>query len=984
MARNGNFGKHGKSLGITYSLRKFFKRKHKATNSSSSLHTYTNSYHHSKLSGKENRRREFLKHAPQSRGKRILWYLNPKNAFNYWLRTKEGRQRLLRYTGYGLAGFLVLSLATYAYFRQSLPSPDKINSRVLAQTTKFYDSTGKKVLFEVYGDKNRTVVKGDEISQYMRDATVAIEDKDFYKHGGFSIKGITRAFFDNLFGGFQEVRGGGSTITQQYIKNALLTNEQVLTRKIKELILSVEIERLYTKDEILTAYLNEIPFGSMEYGIEAASKSFFKKSAKDLTIDEAAMLAAIPQAPSLYSPYGKDTSLLEARQDTVIDRMQEQGYITKKQAEEAKDTDTLKKLNHDRNRYDGVIAPHFVLEAQKELEKKYGAATVNQSGWKVITSLDLKLQKTTEKVAKNNIGLVEGVGADNLAITLGDQRTGHIKAMVGSRGFSYPEFGAFNAATSPRQPGSSFKPYAYAELFETGKWSPGSVLYDLKTDFGNYTPTNFNKYEQNGPISIRRALGRSLNIPAVKALHIAGIDNVIDQAKAQGISDLNDRERYGLAIVLGAGEVKLADHVTGYEAFANGGTHYEQSYVNKIMSPSGETVWDNTKGEDKGRVLDEQAAYEITDILSDRSIRAGVLNGVQVKAAVKTGTTSDVKDLWTMGYSDRITAGVWVGNHDNREMNTSSSLAIAPIWVQLMNETHAAKNWSSRDFKKPSGIKNVTFDSDTGKAPTGATKRRHSDIAASNFKLQKSSKQTSYTIDKISNKLATNCTPNGTREKVTGDGLDAEIPKSDPMYDAWAKPIRAYANKIGRPFGGGKPTEEDDVHKCSDKEPSINNISVSPSGNQYEIMADVSRGTHPLKNVSIYVNGNKVYSKSVRSSGSYGTIVTGKSGNNSIRVTVKDDVGYQDEASSSFNGSDSSLTGISPSGGGYSSPVIFQWSGGAGPFDLYVKKKNGAWGKEGTYDGSQSTPVSLYNGQYSWYVTDDEGRSSPQRSFTVN
>ena len=263
------------------------------------------------------------------------------------------------------------------------------------------------------------------------------------------------------------------------------------------------MERLYSKDEILTFYLNEIPYGSLEYGVEAASKSFFDKSAKDLTIDEAAILAAIPQAPTLYSPYAEDTSLLIARRNTVIDKMAEQGYIKESEAKEAKDTNTLKNLNRNRNRYDGVIAPHFVLEAQKELEKKYTAPVVNQSGWKVTTSLDLDQQKVAEKVTKDRIGLVDNIGADNMAITLGYQKTGQITAMVGSRDFNHPKYGAYNAAKALRQPGSSFKPYAYAELFETGKWGPGSIMYDLKTDFGNYEPTNFNKNEQNGAITIR-------------------------------------------------------------------------------------------------------------------------------------------------------------------------------------------------------------------------------------------------------------------------------------------------------------------------------------------------------------------------------------------------------------------------------------------------------------------------------------------------
>ncbi len=956
-------------------IKHMFSKKSKAKNSSSKLHTYTNSYH-KKLSNKEQRRRNFHKNAPDSRLKRIFWRMHPKHAMSYWF-SKDGLKTLGKLAGAGLVAMFLIVAGVYAFYKSELPNPNETNSRVLAQTTKFYDRTGKTLLFEVYGDQNRTVVKGDQISDNIRNATVAIEDKDFYNHGGFSVRGISRAFINNVSskgGGTQ----GGSTITQQYIKNALLTNDKRIERKVKELILSVEMERLYSKDEILTFYLNEIPYGSLEYGVEAASKSFFDKSAKDLTIDEAAILAAIPQAPTLYSPYAEDTSLLIARRNTVIDKMAEQGYIKESEAKEAKDTNTLKNLNRNRNRYDGVIAPHFVLEAQKELEKKYTAPVVNQSGWKVTTSLDLDQQKVAEKVTKDRIGLVDNIGADNMAITLGDQKTGQITAMVGSRDFNHPKYGAYNAAKALRQPGSSFKPYAYAELFETGKWGPGSIMYDLKTDFGNYEPTNFNKNEQNGAITIRKALGRSLNIPAVKALYIAGLDNVIDQAKAQGITTLNDRDRYGLALVLGAGEVKLADHVTGYEAFANGGIHYEQSYVRKIEAPDGEVIEDNTKPKGK-RVLDEQAAYLMSDILSDRGVRTGALNNVNVKTAIKTGTTTDVKDLWTMGYSNHITGGVWVGNHDSTKMNTSSSLTIAPIFTQLMNEVHAKKGWKSEDFKKPAGIKTVTLDNQTGKKPTSASGNTHTDLFASNYSPIISGKKVSYTVDKISGKQATDCTPEGTREQVTGDGIEPEIGKDDPAYERWAKPIRAYASRTGRSFGGAKPTSSDDVHKCSDEKPSVKDIEITESGSQYRINASIKQGTHPLSKVIFKVDGREVAAQGAGKSGTYSKTVSLPSGSHTISVFVEDKVGYSGSASKSVNASGGGdLTANSPSGE-TGTLVNFNWSGGSGPFTVEWK---------GQSSGSITTPgqsasKTLAVGNYQWRVTDSSGKKSSWRNFEV-
>ena len=947
------------------------------------MHTYTNSYH-KKLSKKEQRRRDYVRNAPKNRFKRILWRLNPKNTWGF-LQTREGRIFALKLAGGAFAFFILLVGGVYAFYKSELPSPDEVNGRIQAQTTQFYDRKGETLLFEVYGDQNRTVVEQDEISEHMLNATVAIEDKEFYNHGGFSVRGITRAFINNITSSDGSVQGG-STITQQYIKNALLTSDQRIERKVKELILSIELERLYSKDEILTAYLNEIPYGSLEYGVEAASQSFFDKPAKDLTPDEAALLAAIPQAPTRYSPYNEDTSLLLARQDTVLTSMEKEGYLSAKEAKEAKEVDTLAKLNRNRNKYAGIIAPHFVLEAQKELEDKYTAPVVNQSGWKVITSLDLELQQTAEKVAAENIDRVENMGGDNLALALGDQDNGQILAMVGSRDFEYPEYGAFNAATAPRQPGSSFKPYAYAELFETGKWGPGSILYDLQTDFGGgYIPKNFNTGQFSGAITVRRALGQSLNIPAVKALYIAGMDNTLDQAGAQGITTLEDRSRFGLSVVLGAGEVKLADHVTGYEAFANGGIHYDQTYVLKIEAPDGEVIEDNTKPKGK-RVLNEEVAYLVTDMMADRNVRFGALNAVNVNTAIKTGTTSDVKDFWTMGFSNHITGGVWVGNHDNKRMAFgASSLSIAPIFTSLMNEVHEVKGWESEEFKRPDGLKTVTLDSDTGKPPTDATTRTHTDIFSSNYTSPTAGKEVSYTIDTISGKLATDCTPESTKKTVTGDGIEPEIPESDPSYSRWAAPIRGYAAGIGRSFGGAAPTETDDVHNCSDTLPSVNSISVSPSGSNYQISASVSGGTHGLQSISFNVDGAEVSNQAISGSGIYSATVALAAGSHSIVVNVTDAAGYV--GSDSTNTTTTSFSANSPSGTS-SSPVTFSWSQDSSASSYIVRWSGTSNGSKSVAGQSNTSTVqSLPSGSYSWYVESYSGggflRSTNTLNFTI-
>jgi membrane peptidoglycan carboxypeptidase len=801
---------------------------------------------------------------PKKWWRRWLWYSNPKRFSDFWF-TKPGLKSALKIAAFGGGLGLLALTGLFLYFAKDLPSPGKINSLRLAQTTRFYDRTGKILLYEVHGDENRSVVKLDQISENMRNATIAIEDKDFYNHGAFSAIGIIRSAINNFLN--REITGGGSTITQQYVKNALLSPEQTYTRKIKELILSVQIEQLYSKDDILELYLNEIPYGTQAYGAQAAAKTFFDKDANKLTIDEAALLAALPQLPSYYSPYGQHTDELVVRQHIIIDLMRDQGYINAEEAEKAKEVNTLKKINQNPSLYADIKAPHFVLHVQEQLEAKYGSAQVNEGGLEIITSLDFEKQKIAEKAVKDNISTVVNLGGNNAALVAEEHKTGQVLAMVGSRDFRYKGYGSFNAALAGRQPGSSFKPYGYATLFQDDSWGPGSIMYDLVTDFGGYRPNNFD-FRSKGAMPIRRALGESRNIPAVKALYIAGVDNVIEQAHKQGITTLNAPPgTYGLSLVLGAGEVKLADHVNGYSSFATGGIHHEPVTVLKITDPNG-TVLEEWKSDDGERVLDEQIAFAITDILSDDNARSGTfgLNNPDLTIpgrtlAVKTGTTDLSRDGWMMGFSTHMTAGVWVGRNDNKPMNSITSDQTGPIWTQFMREAH--KSLKDEKFVRPTGLKTVTLDAHTGKKPSHATKSTVTDIFPSWYKIPGSGQIKTATIDTVSNKLATECTPDAARKEITSQGIEPEIPATDPAYGRWNGPVQAYARSIGLSSGGSIPTEKDNVHKCSDTKPSVTITEKSAEDGKIVITATVTAGTHAADKIEATYNGQVFYSAGI-------------------------------------------------------------------------------------------------------------------------
>ncbi|MBI3983954.1 penicillin-binding protein [Candidatus Microgenomates bacterium] len=789
---------------------------------------------------------------PKKWWRRWLWYVNPRRFRDFWL-TKPGGITLLKIAGTWFGIFLAIVIGLFLYFAKDLPNPDQINSKVSAETTRFYDRTGKTVLYEVHGDQNRTTVELADMSDHIKYATIAIEDKNFYRHGAFSAFGIIRAAIKNVLN-WGEVTEGGSTITQQYVKNSLLTSERTFTRKVKELILSIQIEQAFNKDDILKLYLNEIPYGAQAYGVQAAAKTYFDKDAKKLTADEAALLAALPRAPTYYSPYGENVDALLARRDLILDEMHNQGYLKDAEWEKAKETDTYAKVNDVPNLYANVIAPHFSLFAQNYLTEQYGEKQVAEGGYRVITTLDLGLQRKAEKAVKDGIKTVDNLGGDNAALVAGDPNNGHILAMVGSRNFNYKGYGAYNAATARRQPGSSFKPYAYATGFRSTDWGPGSILYDVSTDFGGgYRPENYD-HRTHGANTIRWFLGNSFNIPAVKMLYIAGMEETLDTAHSLGITTLEKASDYGLSMVLGAGEVKLADHVNGYESFANGGQHYPATPILKLYDAKNNLIEDNEKPEAK-RVLDPQVAYLITNILSDQNARLvtfGYDQNMTISGQTnftKTGTTDNNRDGWMIGGTRHLVAGVWVGNHDDTPMYGVTSVMSGSIWGPFMEAAHAGK--ANLPFERPSGIKTVTLDAYTGTLPGPSTKRKVTDIFPSWYKPRPAAEGSSVVINKKNGLLAADCTPTKDRQTISTLSLQAEIPPNDLAFGRWNPPVVALGKSLG--YSGKIPTKTDTCTTA--KAPSIT-IDTQKSGSKIIITAEATKGTSKLAQITFAVNDN--------------------------------------------------------------------------------------------------------------------------------
>jgi membrane peptidoglycan carboxypeptidase len=502
----------------------------------------------SKRDARAKARAAYLSTLPKNRFKRILYRLHPKRVAKYWF-SREGGIMALKLLGIGIVTGFLLLIGLFAYFRKDLPNLKDISGNNIGGSIQYYDKSGQTLLWEDFDAVKRIPVHDDQINKYVRDATVAVEDKDFFQHGGFDVRGIMRAAWNNAFGGSTQ---GGSTITQQLVRltQSGVGKDQTYSRKVKELILSVELERSYSKEEILTGYLNTAPYGNVQYGVESATRDYFEKSAKDLTLDEAAFLAAIPKSPSYYSPYGPNYNpeAIVGREHYILDLMEQQGKITKEQRDEAKAVDTLAKVKQPKQKYAGIKAPWFVLTAKENLEEKFGAETVQRGGWKVTTTLDLNLQGIAEEQVNKGMAQVRKQGGDTAAFVAEDVKTGQVVALVGGSDFNNTDFGQNNYARIKLPPGSSFKPYDYVSLLESSEnFGAGSVLYDTQGALEGYPCTNkaapknggncLHDYDLRypGPITLRYALGGSRNVPAVKAMLLAGVDKTIETAEKLGL-----------------------------------------------------------------------------------------------------------------------------------------------------------------------------------------------------------------------------------------------------------------------------------------------------------------------------------------------------------------------------------------------------------------------------------------------------------------
>lgn len=752
---------------------------------------------------------------------------------------------------------------------ENLPNPERITERTVAQSTKIFDRTGEVLLYEIHGEERRTVIPLDQIPNIVKHATLVAEDIHFYEHSGIDFKGILRAFWINLKQ--RSITQGGSTITQQLVKKALLSDERTYTRKLKEIILSLLLEKKYTKDEILGLYLNQIPYGSNAYGISAAAETYFGKKVSDLTLVEAATLAALPNAPTYYSPYGSHRKELEERRNWILNRMTESNYITKEQAADAKKNEVSFSLPNK-----GIRAPHFVMYIREYLNEKYGEQFVESGGLRVISTLDWKLQQEAEKIitegAAKNEKLVQGKNASLVAI---DPKTGEIIAMVGSRDyFDIKNDGNVNVALRPRQPGSAFKPFVYATAFKKG-YLPETVLFDTFTEFNPscnpdgtlgpkikdqkncYHPKNYDD-KFRGPIDLRHSLAQSLNVPSVKLLYLAGIQDSIDTAQQMGISTLTNPQRYGLSLVLGGAEVTLLDITSAFGAFAQDGILHPKTAIREIRSADGVIM--EQKQDSSLPVLDTEIARTINDILSDNDARIPVFNPrsslyfVGRKVAAKTGTTQDYRDAWTIGYTPSLVAGVWVGNNDNTAMNHDglSVMVAAPIWHQFMEV--AMVNQPTEDFTPPQK-------QETEKPILKGIYRAGTVIK----------------IDKLSKKLATAFTPSELIQEIgTGEirSILAYVNKNnpngptptnsydDPQYNNWQIGITTWLS-INSLISILPPSEYDDIH-TPEKTPHASFISPmgdTISKSEFHDIGITIQSAYPLQEIQLFINDGLYDSK---------------------------------------------------------------------------------------------------------------------------
>lgn len=681
---------------------------------------------------------------------------------------------------------IVLGVGFLAWlYVSATPPANQLVLRKVAQTSTIFDSTGEHVLYRLYGEENRRLVAHSEIPEVVRQATIATEDSNFYHHIGIDPVAIIRALRVNIAN--NGIRQGASTITQQLARSAFLTREQTIQRKILEMVFALKIERNYTKEQILDQYLNEVPYGANAYGIEVASRTYFGKPAKDLILDEAALLAALPKAPSFYSPYGAQRNELELRRKDILLKMKDLGMISSQDAEKSIQIDTFAKI---KKFSQPIEAPHFVFYVLDQLEKKYGKDFLQTGGLSIFTSLNWEMQQTAQQVVANGAQRNLVHGASNAALVAIDPKNGNILAMVGSKNyFDSTIDGQVNVAVSSRQPGSSFKPFAYAHAFELG-YQPETKILDAQTNFGpdgsgkDYVPRNYDG-KFHGLLTMRETLSQSLNIPAVKTLYLASIDGTLELAHRMGISTLNDRKRYGLSLVLGGGEVKLLDMTSAFSVFATEGIRNPAQDVVKIVDHLGKTVEQSQL--DSRQVLDTQVARKINSILSDNKARTPIFGARSPlilddgrPVAAKTGTTQEFRDAWTVGYTPSLVVGVWAGNNDNSPMKSGSDgvFVAAPIWKDYMQKVLGSS--PKENF--------TAYDPQSG----GAIDQAQEMLAVVTYYNEKSGKKISAEKasktdqSKVRQKIEY-IPATAVEEKASKNSFSIAMPApSDPMYARWA------------------------------------------------------------------------------------------------------------------------------------------------------------------------------------------------------
>lgn len=952
----------------------------------------------------------YLSTLPKDRWKRLAYRMQPKRIAQYWF-SRQGGIMALKIIGISIVVGFFMTIGLFAYFRKDLPQIKDISGDNIGGNITYYDRSGKVVLWQDYNAVKRIPVQGDQISNYMKEATVATEDKDFYKHGAFDTRGILRAAWHDVSGSGGAVQGG-STITQQLVKlNENWTDNRTITRKVKELILAVELEREYTKSDILTGYLNIAPYGGVEYGVESAAEDYFQTSAKKLTLSEATMLAAIPQSPSYYSPYAshqynsavtEDTFSQPAlinRQHYILDQMVTQHYITQDQADAAKKVNVLAMVHQQEPKYKGIKAPYFVLAAKQELEQTYGAATVQRGGWKVITTLDMNLQNKAEQLVQQNLPNAEAYGADEEAMVGEDVQTGQIVSLVGGTDFNNPDHGENNyAAGILIPPGSSFKPYDYTTLINNNNnVGAGSVLYDIQQPLPGYPCTNktLPKYGGNcledydfeypGPVTLRYALGGSRNVPAVKSMlealpndnsrgHVKSIDKVISTASAmmdntydesKGVSPYNcysdealtqPTQCYGASAIGDGAFLHLDDHVNGLSTLGRLGQAIPHTYILKITDASDKTVYQWKQPKSK-QVVKADSAYIVDNMASDPNAsylpgscssytctplayggyKFQRYNGWDL--AVKTGTTNDGYDGLMTSWNTRYAMVSWVGNHTRRvNLNTTMESLTEPMTRPWMEYALDNLHTKPQNWKQPKGIKsepafvvrNHIHYGDVEPSPSD-------DLFPSWYVGGQSGKATSQTLDRVSNKVATSCTPPAAKEYFYNANVSSW---NVDIFNGGSPSVGGHSS------GSSSNGATDDVHNCNDSPPTVTLTAPgSCSASGCTITATVTQGTHPLTDPSrpdfpgtltFTLNGQTVHTAYVSNSPSTVSFhyTPTYNGSATLTATVTDSVLYSGTDSATMNlQAKSPITGFLANGNGHT--VSFAWNGGSGNFTIY-------------------------------------------------